>query len=438
MPPVASQDVITGGWAARIAESGGASQMGFGDSIWYTPQSWSMWGRFAYSCAAAGILCNGAVTGIINSAGAGWPVQTGQWGTGGGTLTATSVRPGASVPADSTNGNNMRLTEFVAFTGNYTNFGTPISMVCNTIGGVTWDQSKNVQLIAVARSTTSPRGPALWRLQVINRSNAQVGADITVNLNQTAALRNWASGSSARGTGATTTVGRFSAWNEDETGWQAQFLSWGCKVVSPASGVFWAYAGHGSWTPKNHAYSTGQSITADPPTYTGRWSDDALTAEILAYKLDTFFWRCGNNPSADGVGAYATELAAWRARVVACHAAAQAIDPTIKSARFVIVSPYASDGTESYWDTIRTANRAMALANLSDTEHLDECGFVYDTYGSYSTYSGTQTVDGTHPATTLRDACADFYRTKLLGGVVGVPGGTGITPGIPIGVHIGV
>lgn len=421
--------IITGGWKSRVNESGGARQIGFGDSIWYTTQTWSLLGQFCVACVAAGITCNGGVGDPYNNPGAGWPVRPVQFATGGfGTL--QGLRPGAVVTADGTSGNNLRKIDVVSFTGNYSIFGTPIKYGVSNSVGTAWETGKTLTAAAVGFSTTSPRSPASWRMQTFNRANAQINADNPINLNQAAQLRVYTCTPWAAGSGGSNNVAKvgLAAWNEDETGWQLQVMSVGIFVQNPTSGATWSYCGFGSWTPKNHAYSTGQLITVDPPDYTGRWSDNALIQEIIAYKLDTFLWRCGNNPSEDGIGAYPTEVAAWMARVRACSAAARLVDPTIKAPKFVLFSPYASSSTTSYWDAIRSTNRATALANLSDTEHVDECGYIYDTYGSYATYASTLLRDGTHPKTTalgdandtLRNAAASFYLSRLNGSAYGV------------------
>lgn len=420
---MAQLHVITGGFKSRVNSSGGARFLNFGDSIWYPPQDWSLIGRATVAYLAAGIPCNGGVGHPYNSPGAGWPLRPVALALGGAG-TVQDIRPGEVTTVDGTSKNNLRKIGIGTFTGDYTIFGTPITYNVSSSVGAQWESGKTLTAAAVAYTSTSPRGPASWRMQTFDRANAQINADNPINLNQAAQLRvftctPWAAGS---GGSADTAKVSLAAWNENETGWQLQVHSVGIFVQSPASGIAWGYAGHGSWTSKNHATSTGQSIVGDPPaTYTGAWSDNALTQEIIAYKWDTFGYRCGNNISEDGVAAFSSELNSWMSRVRACSAAAQLVDPTIKPPKFVLVAPYASSSTTSYWDTLRSVCQAKALANISDTEFIDECGYVYDTYGAYSTYSGTLLRDGVHPkgtvdgSTVLRDAIASMYVSITLG-----------------------
>lgn len=440
---MATQDVISGLFKNRVTSPGAYALM-CSDSTSQWTQQWSIMGTLCVRATAAGIVCLGGASGMISSTGAGWPVQSGEWA--GTNVTSEQKRPGELVTADGSSGNSIRNTRYANFTGDYANFGTPTTISVRTVGSTVWSQSVNTRIPIVARTTTSPRGPASWRIQAFNRANVQTGGDVTINLNQAAAIRVFSGPTIAMGTGATDVNGKFSAWNENESGWQAQLLSWGVQVVGGTTGIYYGYCGHGSWTSKNHASATGQSITADPPTYTGAYSHDAMVAEILAHRWDTFMYHAGTNASEDGVGVYQAEVEAWRTRWKAASDAARVTDPTIKTAIFMLLSPYATTGTTSYWDALRLGLKNVALAHLADTEYIDLCQYVYDTYGTYAAYQANLLRDGVHPKSTLsplfdandtlRNALADRILAVGMGPSVGLPGGfvNESRPSIAIGV----
>jgi lysophospholipase L1-like esterase len=396
---------IRGKFAARYGREP-INLLCLGDSIMQVYQSWSVLGTCVLRWPA---VCLGARTGSMNSAGSGWPLSVSQYGGGGNGIPIT-LRPGDVAP-DGSSGFNVMQTQVGQFDVNGTDFGSPQQVVVNpnNSNNPGWDTNRNVIGIMTGRTEPVAANPDIWRLQAWDRANTFLGDLVPgVDFDQPAADRVWTTPTFARGSGVFNIPLRLSTFNENEAGALVKTCTFGMKVVGVGQGIFFGYAGHGSWGVENHSREAGRLITADGTPYTGRYTDSALVADYLAYRWNVVMIMLGANDAALSKAQWKSEMAILLQRHRNAAAAAGMPSPD-----FVGVSTY--DLSDNNVLQVEKAEAWNELAREhADVEFCDARGAVERQLGKYSDWQPTQATDGVHPSgATLRNVIADSVWNDL-------------------------
>lgn len=419
-PEPLMNNVIRGNFNARQAAK--AYVLWSGDSISNPENSYSV-----ASAACQNFECDflGASVGpyLANNS---WPIYSSQWTTGDGrTATASPhVRPGETIETDDVGTHNLTRVVGMYLSGDAGNFGTPVNLNVSTnypFEGNAWDVSETMKIVAVLRKNLNSVNH--WVLQYRNRSNTTIQTT-TLTLNGAAAVTGYATATGDRGAGATNTLATVSTASGTEGGAGAtdfQLLNWGAVCTAKTTGCFWGFCGHGSW-PTSAFLVAGASVTAEAPTYTARFSDEALAANILAYRYDTFFLWIGQNDAS--ATTYKTDVETWMARIRAAAIVAQATDSTIRTPIFVFFSPYDTSDTNAKFVSMATSLRSIAESDPA-CEFVDIRGYVEDEYGAWSVWQAGLLADGTHPTAEFADVLAAHAWDMLIGETTPLAGGGG-------------
>lgn len=446
MPPVAQLDVIRGHIKRKATSTAGCKLCTLGDSINNIYTSGRVLNTIVNAAVTAGYPWLGAAIGTINCGDVGWglscynfPTDTGAvWSTAGGITarlgpSSTGIRPGDAFPVDASTGHNVLRMVAAEFTGNFGDFGP--ALVLN--GLRTWDQNRSVSVGALCRKT--PTSPNQWSLEGRTRANGS-GASVQLTLRAANAYATYRTAAFNRGSGVFNPVARLSSFNETEgpagTRTDFQILALDERIEDANTGFYWAYQGEGGYTTRSH-HAAGESLNVGGfGAYTTYYSDAADIAFLQFTGCNTFrIWLganvSGNEGSGSDIGSYKANIEAIIARKKANAATAGLTDVT-----FVLESQYDLADANTRQKNLATALREIALAD-PDVEYIDSRAKIENDLGPWSTWQGTHTTDGIHPASALSTIIADNWLAKIMGNTT-VGGGVGITPGIPLGVHIGV
>jgi hypothetical protein len=331
-------------------------------------------------------------------------------------MTLVNKRPGDDLSSGS-NGANLRITQVA--TGNASDFTpTPrMNSVDNASPSGIWNENKTVRATWFLESDAAATGywvndTAAWIHYQANRITSASGhpyVQFVINPNLQASPNQllvrqtpWYANQS----GPNTLLGYIQSWNNTESG-TLKPLACALETNEPV-GVFGGYAGNGSWFLECHATEAGATVTADAPTYTARYSDAALIAEMAALRYNCCILCPGANEPNFAV--IKTQILRVMARYRRCASLA-GIPPLC----FLLVTQYdALSNDTTPWDLARNACIEIALSR-PDTECVDFGGFQRDAYGPWSNYNDIsgdpQLVDSIHPSRTnsiLRDNWANL------------------------------
>ena len=353
----------------------------------------------------------GGVSGFLGSIG--FPISGSLVPSG---MTASNVRPGDNLSSGS-NGANLRITQNA--TGDASLFApiARLNLVDDASASGTWSENKTVRATWFVESNAGGAGywvsdSDAWSLIQATRLSSISPLPYNQNITNPNLLASpnqliirqtsWTSA----GTGANTLLSWMQSNNTTESG-TLKPLACALETNEPV-GVFGGYAGNGSWFLECHATEAGASVIADAPTYTARYSDAALIAEMSALRYNCCILCPGANESNFAI--IETQILRVMDRYRRCAALA-GIPPLC----FLLVTQYdaLSDDTAP-WDLARNACIKIALSR-ADTECVDFGGFQRDAWGLWSDWNSTspspQLVDTIHPSTTnsiLRDNWAQL------------------------------
>jgi hypothetical protein len=330
------------------------------------------------------------------------------------------------------------LTKAGNVVSDLTNFGSPINILVgpNNAYNSLWDRGRSGEVIVVARTAAVAANPDQWRIEGVDSNNAIVSVlgpnpPNSLDLDQAKAERIFRCPAFAVGTNPTfNTRGFLSTWSETETGAIITISSIAFKLTDAPVGLFHGYAGHGSWGIRNHSSSAGVSIITDPPTYTGRYDDDALAASYEAHRWGIVLVWIGANDAALSKAQFKTELNLLLARHRSV-AATKSITPI-----FVLVSQYDLSNANTLQVEKAEAMQEVATAN-SDVEFVDVRAAVNGAYGTYSEFSSLL-QDGVHPSNATSGPGANFRQfmaERIWNELMSVSLGT---PGTSVAIAIGV
>jgi hypothetical protein len=361
------------------------------------------------------IACLGGVTGFENSGGNYWPVQCSNISGFTSVLPQDMaalnivVRPGEAASNGESGWNLIQTrTATAPFAGGFDDFGSPLSQTVNPNNAYNalWDRGRMAEVIVVARTAAVAANPDQWRIIGIDSNNAEasvLGPTIgnALDLDQAKADRVFKCPAYSVGTSPTfNTRGRISTWTENEQGMVVTIGSIAFRLTDATRGIFWGYAGHGSWGIRNHSSAAGFSITADGTPYTGRYDDSALAASYEAHRWEIVILWIGANDAALTPAQFKAEIEAFVARHRSV-AASNGLSPT-----FVLVSQY--DLSNSNAITVGEASAMEDVAkSMADVEFVDLRQTVESRYGNYSKFSSFL-HDSIHPSQATSGVGADF------------------------------
>lgn len=356
----------------------------------------------AFGMVSPGVTMNGVYCSLPGS-GAGYP-------TAGGT-----IRPGEAWPQTGETKINVRTTSSYYAAADIGAFGSLFQVSSQPTGpaDANWTTSTTLTCTVKARSSTT--SVTSWFLNAYTQDAAPLvssgSTTAMTTLNAAASFKIYSVtnfSTSSTTTRASTNVGfcHIRSGAETENGTTIRdmaFLDFGLRNTTRTTGIFWGYCGHGSWKPNNHSSESGSSITADPPTYTGAYSDAALAADYTAYQWNHVTIWIGANPNNAGdltasAAAYKSDILA----IIARHRAA-ALSAGLSNPKFTLVSQYTTSTINEYWKTLQQALYEIALAD-TDVEFIDLYAHVLATIGPHASWSGntSYTPDGVHPGPLLR------------------------------------
>jgi lysophospholipase L1-like esterase len=329
-------------------------------------------------------------------------------------LGTANWRPGEALPSGDV-GFNTTLARVVRFTGDYTNFGSPLQF--QTENAERYDQTDaNLDVVVGGLFKTSARHVAQWRLRGFGRGSGVTAlASTTIaNVQGAGPLVYQQTATFSRGSGSSERIIDLQSWNETEGGSLEYCLPMKIdfRYPSKSTGAFWTYFGSGGFTTQSHLDS-GESLNLDGAgSFLVRYSDNAVVAEAQAYGLDTFVIQLGQNNSSNEwngttIGSYAQNMTGVINRLVAASLAAGR-DPLV-----LLVSTYdtASGAASKRFSDMEEALSSLAEGRVGLIKLRKK---VFDTLGDYSAWQAVQLADGVHPSATGSTTFGTYIRDMLL------------------------